>query len=444
LSSAFKAHRMIAEIISIGDELTSGQRLDTNSQWLSARLSDLGVRVVYHTTVADDLDANVRVFQTAIHRAELVVASGGLGPTADDLTRDALAAAAGVPLVLDDASLAHIRSLFAQHNREMPERNRLQAMFPAGSRPIPNAAGTAPGIDLVVERAGLGNSRVFALPGVPAEMFEMFASWVAPAVTAMQPEPRVIRHRRIKCFGAGESQVEQMLPNLIRRGREPSVGITVHAATITLRITAEGRTAEECQAATQPTIDTIHECLGQLVFGEEDDELEDAVARLLAERQQSLSTVELGTAGLMAQWLRRATQAAPAPLGSGYRGGLVLCGPDDAVKALGIEPPATNSAQGVDDRSGRQPDGEAFARLAALACREKFATDFALSVGSFPSAAIEPSGAAAHYYFALAMADKVICRSGTLISHPDIWKPRAAKQTLNLLRLALIDRGSVS
>ena len=143
---------MLAEVISIGDELTSGQRLDTNSQWLSTRLGELGVEVRYHTTVADDLDANVRVFREAIERADIVVATGGLGPTADDLTRDALAATIGQPLVLDAASLAHIEGLFARRRRPMPESNRLQAMFPSGSRVIPNPTGTAPGIDLEVPR----------------------------------------------------------------------------------------------------------------------------------------------------------------------------------------------------------------------------------------------------------------------------------------------------
>src|ERR1044072_8857053 len=108
---------MIAEVISIGDELTSGQRLDTNSQWLSERLGELGVAVVYHTTVADDLDANVRVFRQAVERADIVVATGGLGPTADDLTRDALALVSGTKLVLDEASLAHIRGLFVRFQR---------------------------------------------------------------------------------------------------------------------------------------------------------------------------------------------------------------------------------------------------------------------------------------------------------------------------------------
>src|SRR6267378_1093481 len=111
---------MLCEIISIGDELTSGQRLDTNSQWLSLRLGGLGVRVVYHTTVADDLDANVNVFRAAIGRADIVVATGGLGPTADDLTREAIAAATGRPLVLDPAAIAHIERLFARRQRPMP------------------------------------------------------------------------------------------------------------------------------------------------------------------------------------------------------------------------------------------------------------------------------------------------------------------------------------
>ncbi len=240
----------IAEIISIGDELASGERLDTNSQWLSQRLAELGIHTLYHTTVADDLEANVAVFRLALERADIIVATGGLGPTADDLTRDAIAAAIGAELYLDQPSLDHIRGLFARHNREMPQRNVLQAKFPVGSRPIFNPGGTAPGILLEHERPERPACLLFALPGVPAEMREMFFATVGPAVVATLDQPRTIRHRRIKCFGAGESQVEAMLPDLIRRGREPSVGITVHEATITLRITAAGRTADECLAAT--------------------------------------------------------------------------------------------------------------------------------------------------------------------------------------------------
>ncbi len=272
---------MRAEIISIGDELTSGQRLDTNSQWLSQRLYELGIPVAFHTTVADDLDANIEVFRTAIGRAEIVVSTGGLGPTADDLTRDAIAATAGVELVEDAAAMAHIKNLFARRKREMPERNKLQALFPRGSQVIPNAEGTAPGIDFTIPRPGKSPSRIFALPGVPAEMFTMWNDTVRPALIAAQPSPRVICHRRIKCFGVGESDLEAMLPDMIRRKREPLVGITVHGATITLRITASGPDEAACQAAMQPTADEIYKLLGVLVYGEEDDELEHAVVRLV-------------------------------------------------------------------------------------------------------------------------------------------------------------------
>ena len=121
---------MHAEVIAIGDELTSGQRLDTNSQWISQRLGELGIPVRYHTTVADDLQANVQVFRNAIQRAPIVIATGGLGPTADDLTRPSLAAAVGRELELNEVALAHIQQLFARRQRKMPQRNRSQAMFP--------------------------------------------------------------------------------------------------------------------------------------------------------------------------------------------------------------------------------------------------------------------------------------------------------------------------
>ena len=239
---------MPAEIIAIGDELTSGQRLDTNTQWLSERLNELGIPVAFHTTVGDDLENNIAVFRTAIERADIVVATGGLGPTADDLTREAIAAAAGVDLIEDAEALAHIRNLFSRRKREMPERNKVQALFPRGSRVVPNPEGTAPGIDLTVPRSCGPACRVFALPGVPAEMFTMWKDTVAPAIAATQPSKRVICHRRIKCFGVGESDLEAMLPDMIRRKREPLVGITVHGATITLRITASGPNETACAA----------------------------------------------------------------------------------------------------------------------------------------------------------------------------------------------------
>ena len=162
---------MHAEVVAIGDELTTGQRLDTNSQWLSVELGLLGIPVKFHTTVCDTLEDGIEAFRIAAARSDLVVATGGLGPTADDLTRDVLAAVAAAPLEMSVAALADIESRFAKRGVGMAESNRRQAMFPRGSRIIPNPDGTAPGIDLLLR---LGNSstshtsRIIALPGVPS------------------------------------------------------------------------------------------------------------------------------------------------------------------------------------------------------------------------------------------------------------------------------------
>lgn len=414
---------MIGEIISIGDELTSGQRLDTNSQWLSTRLADLGVKVLYHTTVADELDANVRVFRAATDRADVVIATGGLGPTADDLTREALAALVGVELELHEDVLEYIAGLFARFSRQMPERNRVQALFPAGSRVIPNPNGTAPGIDLEVPRAGRGASRVFALPGVPAEMFAMFDDYVAPAIAVAVGGKRVIRHRRIKVFGAGESHVEQMLPDLIRRGREPSVGITVSEATITLRITAAADSEAACLESMEPTVAAIYQSLGPLVYGEEEDEIEHALARLLDEHDLSLAVAEWGTAGLVCQRLGHALQ------GTGrFAGGYVVASAEQLGRFLNVPASLVDQHGAV---SG--PVVEAM----AAAARSRSGADLALATSALPvldrSAQDSPK-----VYLALAAEVGTTVRSAPFFGDPSIVKTRTAKQALNLARLVLL------
>ena len=416
---------MRAEVIAIGDELTSGQRLDTNSPWLSQRLEDLGVPVLYHTTVGDDLPANVDVFRTAARRADIVISTGGLGPTADDLTREALAAANGTELVLDSAALAHIRRLFARRRRQMPERNVVQAMFPRGSCAIPNPHGTAPGIDAHVPRQDLSASRIFALPGVPAEMREMWDQTVEPAVRAMLAATpggsRCIRHYSIKCFGIGESDLEAMLPDLIRRGRQPRVGITVSRATITLRITATAATAEECNLLIAPTVATIRQCLGDLIFGQGQDELQDAVVRLLIARQQTLSTVEYGPGGLLADWLSGAD-----PGGAVFRGGWIL---------------RSAHARGADFSRSETVD----ATLVAVAeqARGDFATDWTLLVGPFPPRDTEDR-APGNLQLVLVGPGGARCESMPFAGHPDLLKQRAVKQALDLLRRQLIGTSSTS
>jgi nicotinamide-nucleotide amidase len=402
---------MHAEIISIGDEITSGQILDTNSQWLSLRLEELGIHVLYHSTVGDDLEAMVGVFRMAFGRSDVIVTTGGLGPTADDLTREALAKATGRKLDFDPHALEHIRALFARRKREMPKQNEVQAFFPEGSRMVHNPHGTAPGIDIEVPRPPAAPCRLFALPGVPAEMKEMWHGTLVHDLRKIGAGQRVIKHRRIKCFGAGESQMEAMLPDVVRRGREPRVGINASQATIIFRVTATGATEEAAQAAMVPTLATIRKCLGNLVFGDEDDELQDAVVRLLRQHNKTLATVEWGTAGLVADWLGSVPEGREF-----YRGGLVLIGEAAVRQVLDVEPDVCAMAQ---------------------ACRIRYGTDYALSVGPFP----KPNPSAAEpkpFHFALATANGVTAKSTPFAAHPALLKILCAKQAVNLVRLAMM------
>lgn len=414
---------MNAEVIAIGDELVSGQRLDTNSRWLSERLGELGIAVVYHTTVGDDMAANIRVFREAMDRVDAVVCTGGLGPTADDLTREALAEAVGVELIRDDAALEQIRRMFARRKREMPERNVVQAMFPRGSRAIPNPHGTAPGVHMEIPQPGGRVVHFFALPGVPAEMREMWHATVAPALLAARGDIRqTICHRRIRCFGAGESHIEQMLPDLIRRGRQPTVGITASKATITLRVSAIGESSDACDRSIAATVETIRSCLGSLVFGEGDEELQHAVAKVLRSRGLTLATAEWGTRGLVAHWL-----AELPDFDDFFRGGLVHAPHPTTLTA--------NRATEPGDSGGTRGPEEAM-KAAALSVRAKFQADLGLAVADFP-ASDGAEKSPPDFVMALATADGVELGVAPHAAHPDLLAQLSAKRALDFVRLAV-------
>lgn len=289
---------MKAEVIAIGSELTSGQKLDTNSQWLSLRLGEIGVGVRFHTTLADDLSQNVEAMRIAARRAELVIVSGGLGPTQDDLTREALATLAGVALVEDDACLAAIRAFFERRNRAMPARNRVQALLPEGAEALPNPAGTAPGIWMKV-----GTTLFVALPGVPGELKAMFEAEVVPRLRATGRLGSVIAHRVINLFGKGESEIESEALDLTARGRRPEVGITASDATISFRVSCDGPTREAALAELEPTCQLIYERFGDLIVGEGDVDVVQALALELERAGGTLAVAESCTGGLIAKLL---------------------------------------------------------------------------------------------------------------------------------------------
>jgi nicotinamide-nucleotide amidase len=414
---------MNAEVVSIGDEITSGQRLDTNSQWLSQRLEELGIRVDFHTTVGDVLESNVQVFRQAISRADVVIATGGLGPTADDLTREALSRVTGKPLQLDDAVLASIRALFSRRRRNMPERNIVQAMFPETSQPIPNPHGTAPGIHMRVNRDGGTAGHVFALPGVPAEMREMWGQSVSADLLQLQGSRRqVVCHHCVKCFGVGESDLEQMLPDLIRRGRIPTVGITASKATLTLRLTAAAESIEAGDILFAPTLAEIRDKLGDLVFSERDDEeLQHALLHQLRERGQTLASVEVGSQGLLSAWLTEADQS-----GTAYRGGFNV---PQAVLA------ADDFWRGHFPHEG---DWSRSVQAYAGTVRELLRADYGLAIGPFPQSdsALQAPG---DVHIGLATTQQAHSLAFPFAGHPELLRERTVKLALNALRLLVRD-----
>jgi nicotinamide-nucleotide amidase len=415
---------MRAEIIAIGSELTSGAKLDTNSQWLSQQLTDLGIDVDYHTTVADDLAANVAVLQAAAARADLVLITGGLGPTLDDLTRQAMAEMAGVELVLDPVALQTIRDMFASRGRSMPLRNEIQAMFPAGSEPLANPIGTAPGIWMEHRTADGHICRFAAMPGVPSEMYRMFVEQVRPRLPV---SGTIIRRARINCFGIGESDTEQLLGDLTARGRDPEVGITAHEATITLRISAHGRTAQECDARITEAAGQARRLLGHYVYGVEDEELEHIVVQQLREQGLTLASVESGTGGLMSHRLLSVAGSEDC-----YAGGLILPTQVSQRREFGLPDELFEMHGAV---------SEEVATELAAGCRKRFASDFAVCITTDRDGDAADSGTApAAAIVALASDQGVNTQRVQRLVNPHIHRSRTVKSALNLLRLHLLER----
>jgi nicotinamide-nucleotide amidase len=351
---------MRAEVIGVGTELLLGQIANSNAQWISQHLAEIGVDVLHHQAVGDNVDRIADAFRLALARADVVIATGGLGPTQDDITREGLARALGVELERHPEIEESLRQRFASIGREMPEINLVQADVPAGGRTITPERGTAPG--LVCETDG---RVVYALPGVPAEMREMMQGTVLPEL-GERGGPSAIVSRVLRCTGIPESKVAEILDDLFEAGTNPTVAYLASSGEVKVRLTAKAETRAEAEELLRPLAEEVERRLSPHVFTTTDETLEQAVGRELRARRKTVASAESLTGGGLASRLTAAPGASEYFLGS------AVCYTADAKqRVLGVSK-ETIEGPGV--------VSEECAREMASGAREVFGADVAVAL----------------------------------------------------------------
>ena len=308
---------MHAEIVMIGTELLLGQIVDTNAAFMAGKLAENGFPIYRKTTVGDNRQRLLRVLDEALDRSDVVLCSGGLGPTEDDLTRECVAELLGRPLEERPELLRMLEERFRAFGRPMSPNNRKQAQLPQGASAIENPHGTAPGL-LVDDPRGI----VVCMPGVPAEMKPMLIERVIPYLRNRFGAQGVIVSRVLKVCGMGESQVDHELAPLIAASANPTIGLLASPEHVRIRITARAATHEEAAALTAPLEAQVRQALAGRIMGADDDTIESVVDGLLEAEGWTLAVAETWTGGMLARRLVSADARS-------FRGGMVFAGPED-------------------------------------------------------------------------------------------------------------------
>jgi len=284
-----------AAVLSVGDELILGQTLDTNSKWLSMRLLEAGVEPKFHMTVPDDVNAQRDAIIYLSRLVDVIIISGGLGPTSDDLTRNAVALATNDELIEDEISLTQIEAWYEARGRAMPHINRVQAMRPSRGQSIPNLHGTAPGIAATL-RHDHRVCDIYCIPGPPNEMMPMFETQI---MRRLRIDPlRNTYTRTLNCFGIGESDLATKLGPLMDRGRNPLVGTTASSGVVSIRIRYTGEASRsDAVRVLHETEQLAHAAALPYHFGNDDETLQACIVRLLQSKAQTLGCVESCTGG---------------------------------------------------------------------------------------------------------------------------------------------------
>jgi nicotinamide-nucleotide amidase len=292
-----------AEIVAIGSELLLGQIVDTNSAWMAQRLAEIGVNLFYKTIVGDNASRMREIISRALERSDVVITSGGIGPTEDDLTREIVADVTGRELILNPTLLQQIEERFRRRGFIMTKNNEKQAYVPAGAIPVENPNGTAPSF-IVEESHGV----IISLPGVPFEMKWLFDQRVIPYLREKFDLREMIVSRVLKIAEIGESGVDDRIGHLIRHSANPTVGVLAHPGQVDVRISVKTESVEKAEELIAPVEQEVRAAFGHHVFAIDNETMEDVVGKLLKAKSMSLAVIEDLTGGMIAQRLQQAAR----------------------------------------------------------------------------------------------------------------------------------------
>ena len=410
-----EARLVRVSILSVGSEVTSGDVVDTNASALAQAFTERACRVVAHRAVRDDMGAIVDAFERAVAEADVVVATGGLGPTADDITRDALAAALGRPLVTDEAVAESLRERYRRLGRPMPEENLRQARLPEGGEMVSNPHGTAPGIHV---RTGAGVD-VFLLPGPPREMLPMaerVMGWVAPDAAAVR--------RTLRVNGVGESQVDEWLADLMSDAN-PSLRPYAKDLEVHLRLVARAASLAQAEALADGVEAEVARRLGASLYARRGETLEEVAVAALASRGLTVAFAESLTAGLASG------RMASVPGASSVLRGSLGTNVDSAKRELLRVPEAVLAGPG--------PVSAECAAAMAVGAREAFGADYAVSTTGWAGPTRGDEQPVGTVYYGLAGSEGVITAVRHHLGQREQVRRHAAQTALDLLRRRALD-----
>src|SRR5919106_2816640 len=411
-----------AEIVAIGSELLLGQIVDTNSAWMAQRLTALGVNLFFKAVVGDTPGRMREVMGGALKRADIVITSGGLGPTQDDLTREIVAEVTGRKLVFDETMLDWVESNFKRRGRTMTPNNRRQAYMPEGAIRVNNPNGTAPCF-IVEDPRGI----IFSLPGVPVELKWLFENEVEPYLRRKFNLAEVIHYRVLKVVGVGESAVDDKIGHLIANSSNPTVGVLALPGQVDVRIAAKAGNRDQAMKLIAPVEAEVRELLGNAIFAADEQTMENVVGELLRQRNKTVAVYEDVSCGQLAERIQAASS-------EHFAAGFISNGPSSRLALL-------SHGRGEPKRTAALlQDPVALTDEFAWAVRQQAGSDLGLALHAIP----DPDStiqnlARGQTYISLTDGKRFLQRSSAMAGRGQYDRTRMTLNAIDLLRTALLE-----